>query len=627
MAEDKSKEKSLEDQFKKGVGYVQEVKKLANSDDLQSAWDTISGWVGKIPVLGPFFEPVIDGLYELCESNQYVMQVCPPAAEAFKSTALAASQYGQSIQNASGVMSGFNGAIISSGETQMTLAEQIATVQGNITSTIQQNAGLQGEAAAEGAKSLEGLFTELHTLSDQELKVQTGFQDTVKQRAETSLLLNSMNETEAKNILKSAMDTKQGVIQTAETQYSEELALLSQKYSGQSVLTNSAYADEVRAAQQRKEQAVQLAEGTYQETVDLAQIGYLQQNEALQGSLESMGHIYQQMQTCEKAYIDVKKANAQDLDHQAYDDIDLEEKHNARMAELWGQLTSCMDDETKEQLGILMGMSEGTEFNSELMSGDISQMTGEIMQRLIDLGVITEGSMDEIMFPMVEASAEGSALIQSDAVTTTDTMATEYNCLPEETSEVMDATYDPMIASEQEKGAILAADTQMHTDAVKTDINALPEETVGAMDDTMDPMVEASATKGAQVEGNLQGMTDNSAADLNALPGETSGAMAQVLQNQLNALYGQSGPLLSALFGLTGGITGDVNGMPGEVGDPLGIILTAFVGKILSLSPAITDEISVMVDRIVYELNTMSSSASGIMNQVMSGMLFFIDKG
>lgn len=173
------------------------------------------------------------------------------------------SDFMSGIDGADSIFDDFNEEILISDDEKQELADNIDSVQSQITDICKTAAEERSELTGGEIERLEELFEKMHELSEEELAIEEAKQGVVVSQAEA---LNnaagiSLDEYEqrAQRLVSSAEETRSAVIDKAYEQYTEEVALLDRRLE-----TDASY------SQEEHDQAVQAAEELYDAAIESA---------------------------------------------------------------------------------------------------------------------------------------------------------------------------------------------------------------------------------------------------------------------------------------------------------------------------------------------------------------------
>ena len=339
----------------------------------------------------------------------------------FVEVAQYAADFYSGIDSSKGILDGFNVSISEAASQQRELALDVRSTQTEIADSIHALAETEGGYTEEQVANIEGLFSTLHEKADAELQSQTALQDIVKQRAEDSIALGTLNEEQAQKLIKSAADTKEAVQKTAEDQYNNELALLYEKYSAMGNLDDENYEKERKEALKVYNTAIEEAQKKENDTLGIITQGYADQSDAYQEFKENYTTFTQEMDAADQEHSD-RLAETMESQHDILNQgfrnqysitseiggsIRTATAENTQaQADAMNKLSGSMDEETGKQLGFMLTMLG----NTQMKGKDIDDETSKFIDSLIDtfekLPDDTKDAMKNVMQPMLNTMQE-----------------------------------------------------------------------------------------------------------------------------------------------------------------------------------------------------------------------------
>lgn len=352
----------------------------------------------------------------------------------YEKAAESASSFYSGIEKAGSIFDNFNESIIVSGEKQQELSDKMDAVQSEIT-TIASTATEERRALTQAEISrLDELFAKMRDIAQQELDMQTKYQEAVTAQAQILAASHSGTiaeyESYAQTLLNSANETKQAVIDKANEQYTEETALLQQKYGDQANMQNAAYVAELTAAEEKKNTAIQKAGEESASTYSIVEQGYQDRLGSTLNYINNMALLNQQ-EADEKTLYNNQKKKIDDDYYKALEDNqssvetawynhetatqNLETKHASTMKEIQKGKTKSMSDEEAAQLGVWLAMVADTELHGGKISDETKKMADNVIDNLDDLPDGTREVMKNAMTPMLEEMEKAAPSILNKA--------------------------------------------------------------------------------------------------------------------------------------------------------------------------------------------------------------------
>lgn len=232
------------------------------------------------------------------------------------------SDFLSDIQNAGSIFDNFNENILISDEEKQALADNMNSVQSEI-SEICRIAAEERRKLTEGEiQRLDDLFQKMHELSDQELALEQKKQSVVTTQAEAlnsaaGLSLEEYTE-RANKLANTAEETRQAVISKAEEQYTEEVALLDLRLETDAEYSQKEHDAEVQAATDRYNSAIEAARKEAGDTLAVLQQGYYDRADVLKDSTEKLKELNKQEADEEWEH----SAKLKSIDDQYYRDLE-----------------------------------------------------------------------------------------------------------------------------------------------------------------------------------------------------------------------------------------------------------------------------------------------------------------
>lgn len=226
-----------------------------------------------------------DKTKQLEEAQENLAESNTELGNNYQSIADKVTDYANSIDSAGSILENFNEHILISDEDKQALADNMDSVQSEITEICSAAAEERRELTGGEIQRLDELFQKMHELSEQELAIEQAKQDVVKTAAEDLASAAGVSAEEYQErsaaIANTAEETRSSVINTAESQYYEELALLKQKYDTKSDYSEEEYAADRQAAKDTYDAAIAEANAVAGDTLAIIEQGYVDRADAL----------------------------------------------------------------------------------------------------------------------------------------------------------------------------------------------------------------------------------------------------------------------------------------------------------------------------------------------------------
>lgn len=206
------------------------------------------------------------------------------------------SDFCSNIENSGSIFDDFNDNIIISDSEKQQLADNMDSVQGEITEICRTASEERKELTGGEVKRLEDLFAEMHKLADQELAIEEAKQGVVTSQAEAlnnaaGLSLDEYTQ-RAQKLANSAEETRTAVIDKAYEQYTEEVALLDLRLQTDDDYTQKEHDADVAAAEASYQQAIDAANKEAGDTLEILQDGYYDRADVLRDYTDQLSDLH-----------------------------------------------------------------------------------------------------------------------------------------------------------------------------------------------------------------------------------------------------------------------------------------------------------------------------------------------
>lgn len=345
------------------------------------------------------------GLLSAAASGSYYV-----ITDAFQAAGEAASHFCSGIESAKSHLSEFNATLFASSEEQQALSDNMEEVQSGITGICKRASDERRGYTAEEIQKLDEYFEKLRELYAKELEIEQSKTQAIQQQALTQAETHNGSlaeyQTTAQEWIKTAREQADAETDLIETQTTNQIALLNQRYGDQADLSNAAYANEYNAIiENQQAQLDQINQGVgkvvaayangYAQRANLAGLEK-QQTGADNASLES-----EQQRHSDRIFeiqYDSSLTDMKRMELIQYENT----KHKNKMAAIWEALTENMSEEERNQLGVYMGMAA----EAELYGGELEDETEDTVKAIIDtfdeLPKGTREAMANAMSPMLD---------------------------------------------------------------------------------------------------------------------------------------------------------------------------------------------------------------------------------
>ena len=276
---------------------------------------------------------------QLEEAQEQLAESNTELGNSYQEIADKVSDYADQIDSAGSILDGFNEHILISDEDKQALTDNMDSVQTEITEICSAAAEDRRELTGGEIQRLDELFQKMHELSEQELAIEEAKQGVVKTAAEDLANASDVSYEEyhqkSQKIANTAEETRVSVIESAESQYYEELALLQQKYDTKSDYSEAEYQADRQAAKDSYDAAVAEANQVAGDTIAILEQSYLDRADVLSKGTEKLSSLNHSEET-ENA------THKQNL-------LDLETEYKDKIAEIEDEKTASFVKESEKK--------------------------------------------------------------------------------------------------------------------------------------------------------------------------------------------------------------------------------------------------------------------------------------
>lgn len=324
--------------------------------------------------------------------------------------------FSESVKGATSIFQNFDDSVLMSAEHQQALSDEMDSVQSEITSIAQTATNERRDLTQSEITRLDELFEQMHSIAGKEAELSQAKLQVVQQEAQVLADTHSGTAAEyeeySARLIKSAEETKDGVVSNAQEQYTTELALISQTTTQGSDEYNQRVADAQAARDSMISAAQEQCAGTYSTLSD----GYAKNSEVLQTYNANLETYNSERNSLQSNY-DAEMERLQD-EYNAYSqgssDENLQQKaetkqkmedlsnhYKENMARIENEHTADLDEETQHQLGIWADMESGVELYGGQSSEQANTMVTDIMSAFDKMPDETKEKMQHAMSPML----------------------------------------------------------------------------------------------------------------------------------------------------------------------------------------------------------------------------------
>lgn len=207
------------------------------------------------------------------------------------------SDFYTEIENSGSIFDNFNEQILISDDEKQALADNMDSVQGEITEIARLAADERRELTDGEIQRLDELFQKMHELSEQELALEEAKQGVVTTQAKalndaSGISLEEYTQRSQK-LVNSAEETRTAVINKAYEQYTEEVALLDLRLQTDSEYSEKEHKADVEAAEKRYQDAINAANKEAGDTLAILQQGYYDRADVLKEATDELKKLNQ----------------------------------------------------------------------------------------------------------------------------------------------------------------------------------------------------------------------------------------------------------------------------------------------------------------------------------------------
>lgn len=232
---------------------------------------------------------------EFQQAQEELKQTNEKLGESYEEIGDKFSDFYNDIENSGSIFDNFNENILISDDEKRALADNMDSVQREITGIARGAADERRELTGGEIQRLDELFKKMHELSEQELAIEEAKQGVVTTQAKalneaSGISLDEYTE-RSKQLANSAEETRTAVIDKAYEQYTEEVALLDLRLQTDKDYSKKQHDEDVKAAEKSYQSAIDAANKEAGETLKILQQGYYDRADVLKESTKKLGGI------------------------------------------------------------------------------------------------------------------------------------------------------------------------------------------------------------------------------------------------------------------------------------------------------------------------------------------------
>lgn len=346
--------------------------------------------------------------------------------KAFENMGTSASKYISGINSAKSHLGEFNRTLFVSSEEQRKLEEEMEEVQKGITQICQTASKERRDYTQKEIKQLDEYFAKLRELNQRELEIEQSIAQAISQQAKTNAetFKGSLDEykVQSQEWIKTAEEQKDREIEIINTQTTEEIALLNQRYKTEEEKQSEAYKKEYTTIEENKNKKIQSANDEVAKVNEAYSSGYLKrakENEGFYSKLQEYNQKYEEeTDRHNKKIQDIEDGNFNWVLGKTKDTQSEYEKYGKETKKIWTNLYKDMDKSQEEQLGVWLAMVSQTELYGGKIDEETKKLVDNILASYKDMPKETREAMKNAMSPMLEEmeKKEPSLFIKASSI-------------------------------------------------------------------------------------------------------------------------------------------------------------------------------------------------------------------
>lgn len=325
-------------------------------------------------------------------------------------------KWDEAVSNATNLLSGLNTEIFVSSEKSSEISQSLDNVQKDITAIAKTASDERRQLTEQEIKRLEDLFKKMSELSTQELQMQQAYQDAAIAMAETT---SDYSKENCADLIKTAQETKDNVVDLAKQQHAEKLALLKQAYEVEGTMTAEEYEQKKLDAQNDYDLAVQSANDKFAKVNEIVTQGYFEQNIKGNEHLQNIISLNDQLTANDQQYADEMSRIASDMT------LTTEQKTQQQNAAWWNhhweksriqkEMAASMENLNSDELAAWVEMSANTEAYGGKISDENQQIFDDFIGTYDNMPSKAKKKFKETMQGMIDGVKEKSGALYDKA--------------------------------------------------------------------------------------------------------------------------------------------------------------------------------------------------------------------
>ena len=365
-------------------------------------------------------EDTVTSAERLAESQENLAESCQGVFDQY-------GAWSDAVKAADGSLDALTSTMGIAKDKQQELAAEMDAVQAQITAIMKTASDERRGYTEAEIQTLQDLFAQMRSLSEQELAIQQSYQDAVLTQA--SNLLDAENMTAesyteyAARIAAQAETTRDAVINSASDKYTQAIAYAEQereavlnseagKNEEQKVLAEQAYQDAINTAAKEYQAAVDAANAKCNDTSEIIAQGYAKNADLAHAWSEEQAMIAaeetananaykQELVNADQSYVDEMQQKGAD-EYTARDNLqkqllDIEERYTDRIASTNNRRAANLDEATQKQIATLLEMVAESGSAYDDLDSTTQQMVDGFMENIDRLSPETKDSLNDTL--------------------------------------------------------------------------------------------------------------------------------------------------------------------------------------------------------------------------------------
>ena len=365
-------------------------------------------------------EDTITSAERLAESQENLAESCQGVFDQY-------GAWSDAVKVADGSLDALTSTMGIAKDKQQELAAEMDAVQAQITEIMKTASDERRGYTEAEIQTLQDLFAQMRSLSEQELAIQQSYQDAVLTQA--SNLLDAENMTAesyteyAARIAAQAETTRDAVINSASDKYTQAIAYAEQereavlnseagKNEEQKALAEQAYQDAINTAAKEYQAAVDAANAKCNDTSEIVAQGYAKNADLAHAWSEEQAMIAAEETANANAYkqelIDVYQNYIDEVNRKGYEEVsdkdnlqkqlmDIEERYTDRIASTNNRRAANLDEATQKQIATLLEMVAESGSAYDDLDSTTQQMVDGFMENIDRLSPETKDSLNDTL--------------------------------------------------------------------------------------------------------------------------------------------------------------------------------------------------------------------------------------